>query len=126
MKDKLRIFYVGDKSGIDKKGVLTIATQVNEDGKTFRVGFAFCSPKDRFSKKVGRAAAIGRLQNETLLVRFAGSMTDIGQINNFDFDDRTIDSVINIFNDRLVKPALWECRKLVNIPQAGLTYVDCR
>lgn len=124
MKNKLRIFYVGDKSGADGKGVLTIATQINPDGKTFRVGFAFCSPKDIFSKKVGRESAIRRLRNETILVRIAGTVCDVGQVNNFDFEGRTIDAVIDIFNGGLVRPALWEHRKLVNIPQNGLTFVS--
>ena len=121
MKDRCRIFYVGDKSGADGKGVLTIATQINEDGKTCRLGFAFCSPKDRFSRKMGRIKAMARLgQNNTLIKdSFHSSLP-----NQWNFDKYTIDAAMKVFNSFLLKPNSWQHRKLLNIPQTGLTFVD--
>ncbi len=117
MKNRCKIFYVGDKSGTDGRGVLTIATEINEDGKTFRVGFAFCSSKDRFSRKIGRQKALARL-NKNKMNTLAGEV-----MNGWMFEDRTIDTAIRVF-DVIVKPSEWKNRRLVNIPEAGLTFVE--
>ena len=61
-----RVIYTYDKSG---PGVVTFAYKVSEaccDGeRVVSWGVALCSPKDNFSKKIGRAIAEGRLQKGT-------------------------------------------------------------
>lgn len=43
---------------------VTVASQERPDGKTIGWGFAFCSPKDNFSRRKGRHTAVGRLMAE--------------------------------------------------------------
>lgn len=47
-------------------GAVTVACEVVPDTEDylFSFGFAFCSPKDRFNKKIGRLIASGRLAKQ--------------------------------------------------------------
>lgn len=56
---RLRTFHVlGEDS--EEIGKITSARKFDEDGSVI-VAFSFCSPKDRFSKTLGRIRAVSRL-----------------------------------------------------------------
>ena len=49
-------------------GCVTVCAIMNEEGSgkfPIRLGFAFCSPRDQFSKKLGRIKSYGRAQSGT-------------------------------------------------------------
>jgi hypothetical protein len=109
MKNRVKIFHIRDK-----KRAMTVATEVCPEGKNLTMGIAFCNDTDNFSKKEGRNRAMGRMRskNESLHCSFSGHSAD-------DF--------AKYFNDPrnfITKPQKWKHGKLVNIEQAGLTFVE--
>ena len=42
-------------------GGLTMAAMIGEDNKVFRLSLAYCSNKDNYNKKIGRAITTGRI-----------------------------------------------------------------
>jgi len=125
MKDRLKMFYVGKRMGHKHDGVLTIATEVQEDGKTLYVGVAFCSPKDPFIRKLGRQKAIGRMRSSGREI--------------CDFNGHSSDDIVPFFNSQdlfhpslgkngkllyvVEKPHVWKKRFLVSNSTTGLSYV---
>jgi hypothetical protein len=69
---------------LGSKGRITIAYK--REGDVFiRCGFAFCSPKDNFSRQRGRSVALGRLEHSNSnITMVAVDMTpaDEGNANN--------------------------------------------
>ena len=108
----VRVFHVRD-AGKDpnRKKVMTIATEVLPDN-SLMVGFAFCSKRDMFNKKIGAIKAIGRMRSANLgyITRFSGHSAD------------DVTTLWNDLGDR-EKPSLLRNKTLVNIPQTGLTLV---
>ena len=47
--NRKKIFYVGDRSGKTRTGVMTVVSVVDSKEKNVELGFSFCSPKDKFS-----------------------------------------------------------------------------
>jgi hypothetical protein len=118
MKDRLKIFYVGKGRGHGHEGVMTIATEVQKDGKTLHVGIAFCSPEDPFIRKLGRQKAIGRMNSKAYEVcEFTGhSSNDIVPLFNSK-------NYFHSFGDNVEKPQIWKERYLVSNSSTGLSYV---
>lgn len=59
---KVFFYYVRTPDAPQNRPVATVAFEVNDDGTVNR-GVAICSDSDNFSRKKGRAIAIGRLRN---------------------------------------------------------------
>ena len=59
---KFRTFHVLDKDS-KEIGKITAARRYDDDGSVL-VAFSFCSPKDRYNKKMGQLRAAGRLLNK--------------------------------------------------------------
>jgi hypothetical protein len=119
-KNPIRVYHVGDKSGQDGLGVMTIATAVVSNSfpmlnfTPLMIAFAFCSPEDRFNAKEGRGIALERLMSnpETIVAWSGNSANDARDYWNTYMDDKR-------------KPPLWKHRVLVNIPETrGLAFVD--
>ncbi len=106
VKNRVKVFHVKDN-----KRAMTIATEVSLDGEYLKFGFAFCSKKDQFNKKLGRSIAMGRMNTSPRQVAFSG---------------HSANDIINIFNDSCVvnKPSLWRKGKLLNIEHFGLSFVE--
>ena len=71
MRNPIKFFYVRKENGSGKEGVATIATLIVSDGdeSIVRIGASFCSPKDQFNKRIGRAMALERMaKDETAIV----------------------------------------------------------
>lgn len=64
---------------------ITVAYQINTDGVTSNIhwGYAVCSSKDQFNKKIGRAVSEGRL------VKHPGVIEE-----NTTFDNRTAQDIL--------------------------------
>ena len=56
---KTRFFHFGDRSIAQHKGIITVAAELIDEKLYF--GIAYCSPKDRFKRKLGLKIAQGRL-----------------------------------------------------------------
>ena len=112
-KNPIKVYYVGDKSGEDGRGVMTVATKVV--GQQLHVGFAFCSPEDQFSRVISRQLASDR-------------MNDPSQRYVTNFSGHSINDVRDLWNAYMYrdeKPQLWKDRVLINIAETrGLTFVD--
>ena len=87
-KNRIKIYYIGKSN--PENGTITAATQVMDNG-SLHIGVAYCSPKDKFVKALGRKIALGRLMNiceyhyET---HFTGhSSEDFLRIFNSGYDD---------------------------------------
>lgn len=108
IKNKTKVFHVRHPK---EKAVMTVAARVNEDEDVVRFGFAFCSPKDNFSKKVGRTKALGRVDS-------AGATWT-------DFNGHSADALCRIWNNGFFsnKPQIWKHTQLVSIEQTGLAVV---
>lgn len=116
-KNPLKVYFVGKRDGEKHDGVMTVATEVQEDGKTLRLGFAFCSKEDRFERKEGRRLAIESLRADRFTMPFSGhSSDDIVEFfkrGRVDMDERHLDA-----------PTIWRHRSLACIKQCGLTYLE--
>lgn len=102
MRNPIKFFYVRKEKGNGKVGVATVATMVVPDGKTSVVfiGTSFCSPKDQFSKKVGRAMALERMSKpETAIVTH--------------FSGHSSDSIARVWS-AIDKPEFWKNTQLVS------------
>jgi len=105
VKNRIKIFHIKD----DKRA-MTIATEVSMDGEYLKMGFAFCSKKDQFNKKLGRSIAMGRMHNSSMQIPFSG---------------HSANDIINVFNDSVIKkPSLWKKGKLLNIEHFGLSFIE--
>jgi hypothetical protein len=60
----VRFTYLRQNKTNHNHGGVVIAASI-KDGNTLKVGFAFCSPKDIFIRKVGRNKANGRLNGNS-------------------------------------------------------------
>jgi len=111
MKNAVKMYYVGERNGDKHDGVMTIATEVMDNGM-LKVGVAFCSKKDRFVKSVGRLKAMSRMRSKAFssVVPFSGNSANdiIGLIND----------------DEYPKPQLWRHRRLIRHECSGLSYYD--
>jgi hypothetical protein len=119
--DKLRIYHVGKRSGEWHEGVMTVATEVQDDN-TLRVGVAFCSPADKFVKAIGRTKAVGRMKSRSAeIIPFSGHSSDdiVDLINNHDEFHTTTGNL----DDVVEKPHIWMNRKLVSNATTGLSFV---
>ena len=54
--------YYGDRSKSRHNGIITAAYIYDKKNNKIRIGLAFCSPKDKFNKRIGREIAKGRLE----------------------------------------------------------------
>lgn len=116
MKNPVRVYYIGKRDGEKHDCILTAATEVQDNG-TLRIGLSFCSRKDRFQKSIGRTKALGRMNsNSAHVVMFSGnSADDVAELVNSN----------NIFHGKetVIKPNVWQHRKIVRPQGSGLTYV---
>lgn len=84
--DPVKIFHTGHKGELQGNsiGILTVVTEVTSNGYV-RVGFSFCSPRDRFIKKNGIARARSRM---FWVTKFTGhSMDDVIRLFNYEMKD---------------------------------------
>ena len=105
----VKIFHVQREDGTNESGVMTVSTKV--DGGLLDVGFAFCSPKDRFCRKTGRMKATYR--RDSKVASYHGN-----------FDGHSADTVAEIFNtcmNKRKKPQIWQNGRLENVEGKGLT-----
>ena len=61
--DSIKYIYFGNTKKSKHYGILTIAYRYDHDSKAIEYALAFCSPRDRFSRKIGRRISKGRLEN---------------------------------------------------------------
>jgi len=117
MKNRIKIFHVRD----DERQ-MTVASEVSENEKNVKLGFAFCNSKDNFDKKVGRIKAMGRMKS-------------VNECITSPFNGHSAESIVNVFNEdceemwsdvgyEIPKPHKWRHGKLANIEQTGLTFVS--
>jgi len=93
----------------NKTGVATIASMVRSDNQV-QIGVSFCSPRDRFDKRLGRAFALEKMAKiETSVVS--------------NFTGHSSDTIANVW-DVIEKPSFWKNTKIVNVPEVGLTVID--
>ena len=66
------------------KGGRTLAFRVKEDTDNilFAVGYAQCSPKDNFCKRIGRAIAEGRLEKAPVLVEMSKEYVENNSVHD--------------------------------------------
>lgn len=65
MEPEVKIQHFRDRTA-SKGGALTIASQLSTTEVMY--GFAFCSPRDNFDRKIGVRLAVSRLQTNPLVV----------------------------------------------------------
>jgi len=130
---KQKFYYVGDRKGNSKTGVMTIATEVQDDN-SLKVSFAFCSPKDNFSKVKGREKAIGRLNSakEYKSCEFTGnSGNDAIELFNdlrayvhvetkTDKDGNKVEVRVPVISHL---PHIWKRRKLTVLKGTGVVFI---
>lgn len=124
-EDKLRVYYIGKREGIDHEQVMTVAAEVQDDN-TLRVGIVFCSPKDIFVRSIGKTKAIGRMRSKSAeTIPFSGRTVDdiIAFINDNDEFHEGIHIDYNGFPTYVEKPNAWRHRTLVYNKTSGLDYV---
>lgn len=69
-------------------GVVTCCVRRNVQESTSELGFAMCSPKDQFNRKIGRTIALGRLNKHPIVVKHSGSSLEDARsyiVKNIDF-----------------------------------------
>ena len=108
MRNTTRYYYIGNKEAEVRRrcGVITVATTVQPDMKTLKVGFAFCSARDQFCKRIGRKIAEGRMIFET---QFTGHSAE--DVKRF----------FNIEMPRPYKPQKVKDTLMASLPDYGLT-----
>jgi len=114
MKHPQRIYYIGERHGEKHSGIMTVATEVQNDGG-LKMGFSFCSLKDRFVKATGREMALEQMNSNNALYT--------------DFTGHSADDIKTFFNEKMVdekKPHIWRHRKLANIVKTGLTVLEVK
>jgi len=117
-RNRIKFYHLGERNH-PHKGVMTIATQVMDDGELY-IGLSYCSKKDHFVKAKGREIAFGRLQKGGAYHYHTGftgnSGVDFKRIFNRGFDDS---------GKVIVKPQgfrKWYIACPTNGVGAGLTY----
>lgn len=113
MKNREKVFHV-QRNGLNwNGGVMTVVTKVSTDDKSVDVGFAFCSPKDRFCKRTGRDLARKRMETNPLRTRFTG---------------HSADDIVRLFNKNKfateLKPQIWKHGSLASVPECNLTFLN--
>jgi len=117
-RNRIKFYHLGERNH-PHKGVMTIATQVMDDGELY-IGLSYCSKKDHFVKAKGREIAFGRLQKGGAYHYHTGftgnSGVDFKRIFNRGFDDS---------GKVIVKPQgfrKWYIACPIDGAMAGLTY----
>lgn len=116
--NRTKVYYLGLREN-PRKGVMTIATQVMDDG-SLHIGVAYCSSKDHFKKSRGREIALGRLQKggdyHYYVSKFSGnSANDFKRIFNIGMDDH---------DRRIIKPNPFRKWYIANPIGLGFTYCE--
>ena len=62
--NQIKFIYFGNTKKSNHRGILTVAYRYNSEKKLIEYALSFCSPKDRFSKKIGRKISSGRLKSD--------------------------------------------------------------
>lgn len=75
-----QVYYHHQRREAEGKKPFTVAFR--RDGDTVSFGFAYCSPRDNFSKKRGRLISEGRLQKNPITVPTSEIGTDVNSIKN--------------------------------------------
>lgn len=111
VKNPLKVFHVRDE--LYSKAVVTIATKISPDyPNTIKVGFAFCSPKDQFNRKIGRKIAIGRMES-------FGS--NVYSYDTF-FGGHSADSIVKLWPS-VRKPSYLQNRRFITLAGRSLKLV---
>ena len=70
--EKIRLSHVHDwDPGHIESGTISVASKVNFEDKTVKLGFSFCSPVDRYERREGVLRAIGRLRKFPIIINFS-------------------------------------------------------
>lgn len=107
MKNRLKYHHITHPDGHR----MTVASEVHENGQDVYFGFAFCSEKDRFVKKVGRNKARGAMlsHSKAFVTEFSGHSSD---------------DLCKFWNSNKIKvPQIWKNTVFGNIPKQGIVVV---
>ena len=96
---KVRYFYYGDRGRAYHNGIITVAYKLDKENNKLIMGMSFCSPKDRFNKKLGRTIANGRMKKVPIVI-------------DCNKDDKIIDLIMNTLKKAILVLPKW-CRKLI-------------
>jgi hypothetical protein len=109
-KNNVKFFHLSALMQDGQVHRITFATVIVPETQDVLVGAAFCSPKDTFTRKMGRQIALGR------------AIKNGKKFGDEKFTGCTASNLVNVWN-KLNKPQIWKNLTLVDAHFQGLTFI---